>query len=235
MGGARPAALQGMRRRARSPPCPAAFLQVYYGTPSNHEIKGVWCHPCYQVRPARAQRAPFTPGWRCVRCAPTQRAPGGTPSLAARGLRVPARARTGDLPANPPISLPPPLAHPGQDIKAETVPLDGFNIRKAELEKRKNDDEVGRAALRATSASPPPGSAPGQGADRRMRSCLLLPEAACASPVSAHCPPGSPAGGGGLGAVRPMRGLGAPDLRPVQQGPQRPEPRLPLPLLPAGR
>lgn len=50
--------------------------QVFYGTPFNHEIKGVWCHPCYQ------------------------------------------------------------------DIKTETVPLDGFNIRKAELEKRKNDDEV---------------------------------------------------------------------------------------------
>ncbi len=49
---------------------------MYYGTPASHEIKGVWCHPCFG------------------------------------------------------------------EIKTETVPLDGFNIRKAELEKRKNDDEV---------------------------------------------------------------------------------------------
>lgn len=34
-------------------PLPA---QVYYGTPSNHEIKGVWCHPCHQVR---TQPAPW--------------------------------------------------------------------------------------------------------------------------------------------------------------------------------
>lgn len=65
------------------PPCNFALLaapppaQVYYGTPASHEIKGVWCHPCYQ------------------------------------------------------------------EIKTETVPLEGFNIKKAELEKRKNDDEVG--------------------------------------------------------------------------------------------
>lgn len=53
---------------------------MYYGTPASHEIKGVWCHPCFG------------------------------------------------------------------EIKTETVPLDGFNIRKAELEKRKNDDEVRKEA-----------------------------------------------------------------------------------------
>lgn len=65
-------------------PCPESHLQVYYGTPASHEIKGVWCHPCYG------------------------------------------------------------------EIKTETVPLDGFNIRKAELEKRKNDDEVSALACGAT-------------------------------------------------------------------------------------
>jgi len=54
---------------------------VYYGTPASHEIKGVWCHPCFG------------------------------------------------------------------EIKTETVPLDGFNIRKAELAKRKNDDEVRSLSL----------------------------------------------------------------------------------------
>ena len=34
------------------------------------------------------------------------------------------------------------------EIKSELVPLDGFNIRKAELEKRKNEDEVGWAGKR---------------------------------------------------------------------------------------
>lgn len=72
-------AAHGMPTCLRSPHCralPPLSCQVYYGTPASHEIKGVWCHPCYG------------------------------------------------------------------EIKTETVPLDGFNIRKAELEKRKNDDEV---------------------------------------------------------------------------------------------
>lgn len=64
------------RRSQHCHALPPLSLQVYYGTPASHEIKGVWCHPCYG------------------------------------------------------------------EIKTETVPLDGFNIRKAELEKRKNDDEV---------------------------------------------------------------------------------------------
>jgi hypothetical protein len=68
-------------------PCTSLYrsivLQVFYGTPATHEVKGVWCHPCYQ------------------------------------------------------------------EIKTDTVPLAGFTIRKANLEKRKNDDEVRRRKCRA--------------------------------------------------------------------------------------
>jgi hypothetical protein len=49
-----------MRRRPGSHCVTAVPLyccpQVYYGTPTTHEIKGMWCHPCYQVR--RCLRTP---------------------------------------------------------------------------------------------------------------------------------------------------------------------------------
>ena len=52
--------------------------QVYHGMPLAHELKGVWCHPCFT------------------------------------------------------------------DIKSDLMPLEGWTVRKAELEKRKNDVEVRR-------------------------------------------------------------------------------------------
>ena len=84
----------------------------------------------------------------------------------------------------------------------------------------------------------------------RRRSCLRVRSFCCRHAFSRrriwHCHQQTtvslccscccvPAGGGGLGAVRPVCGRGAPVLRPLQHGPQRPEPRLPLPLLPARR
>lgn len=140
-----------------------------------------------------------------------------------------------------------------QDIKTETVPLDGFNIRKAELEKRKNDDEVRAvhavpAGLCCAAACRPAARGartPGARVGARV-GALAAPKAPC-RPCARRCGPNAscnqrpgspcprraprealpltrplnptygvydphhtvpitrdPAGGGGLGAVRPM-------------------------------
>ena len=102
--------------------------------------------------------------------------------------------------------------------------MDGSTVRKTDLNKRKNDEEVSATCCLGP-ASPVwlhlvwlqqsgcQSSLPWHG-PACAGTLVLIGE--CRQLVSVAC-----ADGGGVGAVRQLRGLGPPDLRPLQQGAER--------------